>query len=137
MKFTKISLFILCFYIFTTPVVAAKPRIQKPTYSKTAGIAYSSVRLSRNTNSVIVTFLNLNRVKRITYTLSYVSGGTSQGVVGTLTPSGQATDSRDLYFGTCSHGVCTAHYNLQNVSFLVQTTLTSGATHTKRYRIKI
>lgn len=125
--------------LFITPTYAAKPRVRKQTTATAGGggVAYSKARLSRMTNSVVVTFLNLNRVKRITYTLSYTSGGISQGVVGTLVPSGQSSDSRDLYFGTCSHGVCTAHYNLKNVSLLVQTTLTSGATHTKRYRIKV
>lgn len=125
--------------LFTTPAFAAKSRVRKQTTAAagTVGVAYSKARLSQTTNSVVITFLNLNRVKRVTYTLSYTASGIQQGVVGTLVPSGQSGDSRDLYFGTCSHGVCTAHYNIKNVTLLVQTTLTSGATHTKRYRIKV
>lgn len=138
MKFVQTSFLIVLLLVFASPVYAAKVRVRKSTSaSATPGVAYSTARLSRGTNSVVVTFLNLNRVKRITYTLSYVSGGMSQGVVGTLMPAGQASDSRDLYFGTCSHGVCTAHYNLKNVTLLVETTLTSGGVYTKRYRIKV
>lgn len=136
MKFLKIF-FLVVFILVAPHVEAAKLRIRKSSVPRVAGVAYSSARLSRATNSVIVTFLNLNRVKRITYTLSYTASGISQGVVGSLVPSGQTSDSRDLYFGTCSHGVCTAHFNLKNVTLLVETTLISGGTYTKRYRIKV
>ena len=122
---------------FFTPVYAAKLRAKRSSVPKTPGISYSSARLSRATNSVIVTFLNLNQVKSSTYTLSYQASGFSQGVVGTVVPTGQASDSRDLYFGTCSRGVCTAHYNMKNVVLLVETALSSGGVYTKRYKIKV
>ncbi|MBI5018828.1 hypothetical protein HZB58_00970 [Candidatus Gottesmanbacteria bacterium] len=124
----------------THPVYAAKPRVKSVTGTKnTATIAtgYSTAKLSRNTNSVVVTFLNLKNVSKITYTLSYTANGIEQGVVGSLTPSGTATDVRDLYFGTCSHGVCTAHRGIQKAMLVIETKLTSGKTHVKRYRIKI
>lgn len=138
MKFIRILFLVLFFLGSATSIDAAKLRVRKAgTPRVAAGIAYSRAKLSRPTNSVILTFLNLGQVKSITYTLSYVANGIPQGAVGTLAVSGQATDSRDLYFGTCSHGVCTPHYNLKNTSVLVTTTLVSGATHTKRYRIKV
>jgi hypothetical protein len=122
------------------PVQAAKPRVKKAVV-KTNKVAvttgYSSARLSRGTNSVVVTFLNLSKVSRINYTLSYNANGVEQGVVGSLTPSGQASDSRDLYFGTCSHGVCTAHRSITGATLTIETKLKSGGTHVKRYRIKI
>lgn len=123
-----------------SPVQAAKPRIKKvvaKTGSIVATSGYSSARLSRGTNSVIVTFLNLSKVTRVTYTLSYSANGVEQGVVGSVTPSGQATDTRDLYFGTCSHGVCTAHRNITGATLTIETSLKSGGTNVKRYKIKI
>lgn len=126
-----------------TPLVtvqAAKVRVrskQSRQTAKSAGKAYSSVRLSRPTHSIVVTFLNLDKVNRIEYTLSYVAGGIPQGVVGSLPAGGETSQTRDFYFGTCSHGVCTAHYNIRNATFTVATRLKSGGTYVKRYRIKI
>ena len=137
MRHIAIAVLLLTLLASTSSVFAAKPRVRRSNAPRVAGIAYSSARLSRTTNSVVVTFLNLTKVKSVTYSLSYVAGGISQGVVGTLASSGQASDSRDLYFGTCSHGVCTPHYSIRNAVLLVETRLTSGAVHTKRYRIKV
>lgn len=119
-------------------VSAAKIRVRmavKKTVSTAVG--YSKARLSRNTNSVIVTFQNLSNVKSISYTLSYKSGSTEQGAMGSITPTGAATETRDLYFGTCSHGVCTAHRNISGATLTIQTNLKNGKTNTKLYRIKI
>ncbi len=113
---------------------ALKKRIRAP---KIPGVNYSSARLSRATNSIVATFLNLDKTKRVDYVLSYTANGLGQGAMGALIPTGQSSDSRDLYFGTCSHGVCTPHYNIRNASLTVTTTLTTGATYIKRYRIKI
>lgn len=121
----------------TTPAHAAKVRIRAPRVRAAAGVSFSSAKLSRATNSVVVTFLNLTRAKSVTYTLSYTANGISQGVVGTLTPVGQTSDTRDLYFGTCSKGVCTPHYAIRNATLTVETTLTNGTTNVKRYRIKV
>ncbi len=118
-------------------VLAAKPRVRQRVATKaSSSAAYSSVRLSTTTRSVVLTLLNLDRVRKVTYTLSYTANGIQQGVVGSITPSGQKTDTRDLYFGTCSKGVCTPHYTISNATLTVTTTITSGATTTKRYRIK-
>lgn len=117
------------------PADAAKLRVRKTS----GGIvrSYSSVKLSRNTNSVIVTFQNLTDAKRVRYELSYMANGVPQGAMGTVQAAGLVSDSRDLYFGTCSHGVCTPHYNIKNTTLIITTELSSGGTHTKRYRIKI
>ena len=132
-------LFLISLPLVIAPhVLAAKPRI-RPAVSKNVAVAsgYSKAKLSRNTNSVVVTFQNLSNVKSITYTLAYSANGTEQGVMGSITPSGAATETRDLYFGTCSHGVCTEHRNITKASLTVVTTLKSGKTHTKIYRIKV
>lgn len=129
-----IVFFSLSLLALTTSVFAAKPRIRQP--QKTA-VTYSTAKLSRGTHSVIVTFLHLDRVSKITYTLSYTANGIEQGVVGSVTPQGTQTESRTLYFGTCSRGVCTPHYNISHAVLLIETTLSSGVVNTKRYKINI
>jgi hypothetical protein len=80
--------------------------------------------------------MNLGNVKSVAYELSYSSWEVPQGAMGSIVISGQTTDSRDLYFGTCSHGVCTPHYGLgAKASLLVCTTLTNGTEWCKRYNI--
>jgi hypothetical protein len=112
-------------------VHAAKKLIRAP---KAVSLSYSKVSLSRSTHSAVISFFNLNKVKKIEYALSYSANGISQGVMGSFSPSGQSSDNRDLYFGTCSKGVCTPHYGIKNAVLVVTTTLNSGATNTKRYK---
>ena len=130
---------VLILFITTSEsVLAAKPRVRSTaltTTKKSGGVAYSSAKLSRPTNSVVVNFLNLNLASRVDYVLNYTASGISQGAIGAVTPAG-TTDKRDLYFGTCSHGVCTPHKNITGASLTVTTKLKSGGTYTKRYRIK-
>src|SRR5262245_38881223 len=103
----RILILVMLALIFAPTIEAAKARVRKPTNKAVSAVStcYSKAKLSRGTNSVPVTFLNLTRVAKVTYTLSYTANGVEQGVVGSITPTGQATDTRDLYFGTCSHGV--------------------------------
>lgn len=131
-------LFIIALSLTLVPAVnAAKIRLRPSTGKAVAtSSGYSKARLSRNTNSVVVTFQNLSNVKSISYTLSYKSGSTEQGAMGSITPSG-ATETRDLYFGTCSHGVCTPHYNISGAKLVIETRLKNGRVNTKRYVIKI
>lgn len=134
-----IPILFIALLLLAPSVHAAKPRIQKgaPAISKktVAGIPYSSAKLSASSRSVIVSFINLDKVTKISYMLSYTGSGQVQGVGGAITPSG-ATDSRDLYFGTCSKGVCTPHYNIKNATLSVTATLKSGGTRTKRYILR-
>lgn len=120
-------------------VYAAKLRVQKnvPAVKKSviAGVAFSSAKLSPASRSVVVSFMNLDKVSKISYLLNYVGSGNSQGVGGAIIPSG-TTDSRDFYFGTCSKGVCTPHYNIKNASLTVTATLKSGGIRTKRYILR-
>lgn len=101
-----------------------------------SGIRYNSVKISRNTNSINVTFLNLNKVKSVSYELLYMADGRSQGVAGSLTPADNS-DFRSLYLGTCSHGVCTLHRNITQASLTIKTKLKTGIYVAKRYRLKI
>lgn len=130
---------LLALSLLALPVEAAKPRVRTSgaKSSGTVATGYSRAKLSRATNSVVVTFMNLGNVSRVTYTLSYTANGIEQGAVGSLVPSGSGTETRDLYFGTCSHGVCTPHRGIRNAVLLVETQLKNGRTNTKRYRIRI
>lgn len=125
--------------LFASSVHAAKPRVQKstPPVSKkvAAGVAYSSAKLSSASRSVIVSFFNLDKVSKISYLLNYTGSGQAQGVGGAITPSG-TTDNRELYFGTCSKGVCTPHYTIKNAKLFITATLKSGGTRTKRYLLR-
>jgi len=130
---TTMLLFITYAAFPLSTVWAAKKLIRAP---RAASLTFSKVSLSRSTHSTVISFFHLNKVKRIEYTLSYNANGISQGAMGSFAPNGQSSDNRDLYFGTCSKGVCTPHYGIQNASLIVKTTLISGATNTKRYRFK-
>lgn len=124
----------IVFLIFVSannqPVFALKKRI------RAARAVYSSARLSRATRSVMATFYALRNVTRFDYTLRYTANGIPQGVVGSFVPVATGNNTRDLYFGTCSHGVCTPHYGITNASLMITTTMTNGATYIKRYVIK-
>ena len=128
----RIIFAVIFFAIFLSccpPVYALKKRI------RAAAAVYSSARLSRNTHSIVVTFYALRGVAKFDYILNYSANGIPQGVVGSFVPGG-ANDSRDLYFGTCSKGVCTPHYGITGASLTITTTMTGGATYIKRYILK-
>jgi hypothetical protein len=124
-----IIIFLLLVTATSQPVFALKKRI------RAARAVYSSARLSRGTHSVVATFYALAGVSKFDYVLSYSANGIPQGVVGSFVSSG-SNDSRDLYFGTCSKGVCTPHYGITNASLTITTTTTGGATYIKRYILK-
>ena len=138
-KIFSIVMIGLFFMISAAPVLALKKRVRSTTAAvapRSAGVSYSKAKLNRATNSIGVTFLNLDKTSSTTYELTYTASGVSQGVVGSVAGGG-STDFRDLYFGTCSHGVCTPHYNIKNAYLYIKTKLTTGVTHVKRYRIKL
>ena len=133
--FIIIFLLTLTSLLLTPSVYAAKVRVRKPRAAKT-GVSYSSASVSPNTHSITLSLMNLSNVKSVTYELSYSSWEIPQGAMGSINVSGQTTDSRDLYFGTCSHGVCTPHYGLSaKASLLVCTDMTNGTQWCKRYNI--
>jgi hypothetical protein len=130
-----IFLFSFCFLFIAPPAYAANVRVRKPRAAAT-GASYSSASVSPNTHSIKLTLSNLTNVKSVNYELSYVSWDVPQGAMGSIAVSGQTTDSRDLYFGTCSHGVCTPHYGLgAKASLLVCTDMKNGTEWCKRYNI--
>lgn len=140
----KIGIIIGVFTVLSTlsasTALAAKARVRAASTSSVVkkaatGVSFSSAKLSRGTNSVVLSFKNLDRASKVSYLLSYNANGIDQGAAGSITPSG-TSDSRDLYFGTCSKGVCTPHGTIKNASLVVTTSLKTGGTNTKRYTIK-
>ena len=67
----------------------------------------------------------------------YQSSGVYQGVSGTLDSSSGNSVTRELYFGTCSSGVCRPHGDLNNMKFEVISELTNGRKTLKRFKIRI
>src|SRR5450759_5090643 len=130
-KIHALLFIILLLVLLSKPqsVFALKKRV------RAARAVYSSVRLSRGTHSVVATFYAIPGVNKFDYILSYSANGIPQGVVGAFVPSG-SNNSRDLYFGTCSKGVCTPHYGITGASLTITATTTGGATYIKRYVIK-
>lgn len=138
----KINLIILVFsfsfLVFscnTANVSATKKRIRTSSV-KYAGLTYSYAKLRSDRLGVNVNFINLGNVKSITYILIYFGNGVDQGVQGTITPTGEATTTRELLFATCSKNICTWHNNIQNMKLTVTTTTKSGSFSTKIYRIR-
>lgn len=127
--FVVSTIFFLLISAKYQPAYALKKRI------RAARAVYTTARLSRGTHSVIPTFYALAGVSKFDYVLSYSANGIPQGVVGSFVPNG-ATESRDLYFGTCSKGVCTPHYGITGASLTITTTMKNGATYIKRYTLK-
>jgi hypothetical protein len=124
------------FLYLITPVFALKKRVSRTGAAAVSGsLSYSTVKLNRPSHSIDIYFRNLGNVSRVDYELSYMSGGIDKGVVGSLVPPGSG-DTRNLYFGTCSKGVCTPHYSITGATLTVRTALKSGGTNGKLYRIK-
>ncbi|MCX6794353.1 MAG: hypothetical protein NTY06_04610 [Candidatus Gottesmanbacteria bacterium] len=123
-------IFLLLVSAKTTQVYALKKRV------RAARAIYSSAQLSRGTHSVIPTFYKLAGVAKFDYVLSYSANGIPQGVVGSFASTGSGSETRDLYFGTCSKGVCTPHYGITNAALTITATMTNGATYIKRYVLK-
>lgn len=132
-RFVVYMFFVSIIFPSFTPVFAAKKLVRKAA-STTKAVSYSSVKLNRASHSAVVTFSNTSNVKGVEYTLSYSANGIAQGAVGSFMPGGRSGETRDLYFGTCSKGVCTPHYGITGATLIVKTTFTSGSTHTKRYK---
>ena len=149
MKKLNIILFIifLSSLVFPLSAMAARKRVRVKPAAKSGGggapvrrSAYggasSSVKLRGDRKAIILTLSNMGGVNSVSYQLTYIANGVSQGVMGKIDPNLEPTASRELLFGTCSHGVCTYHTNISNMKLTVSSHLASGITVIKPYRIK-
>jgi hypothetical protein len=128
------------FFIFVSPIYAAKKRIFGSVASKsTSGTSVIvSPSLRRDHGALLLNISGLSAAKSVTYELTYTGSGQDQGVFGSIDPatSGKST-SRSLYFGTCSHNVCNPHLGVKGVRLTVVVKTTAGKTITKRYSVKV
>lgn len=85
---------------------------------------------------IVATFSNMNSVSKISYIFSYTSRGVMQGASGTINTS-EVNTSREIIFGTCSHGVCRYDSGISNAQFVVTTTLQNGKKIVKTFRLKV
>lgn len=97
----------------------------------------TSVRLHPDRRAVIVSFSHLDLANSVTYVLTYLAGGKSEGSQGMIRPAGEIATSREILFGTCSTNVCTYHSSITNARLTITIALKSGKTLRRSYRIKI
>lgn len=113
------------------------PGTKVTTSSKTKGINVS-VKFRGDRRAIVVNFSNLSIASSVNYTLSYNTRRTTQGASGTINPSTfPDPTSRELIFGTCSHGVCRYDTGLTNARFVVTTTLKGGKKVVKSFKLKV
>ena len=144
----KLILILFLATLLSPPLVlAARERIRVKPAAKSGGggapvrrSAYggvsSSVKLRGDRKAITLTLSNMGGISSVSYQLTYIANGVSQGVMGKVNPALEATATRELLFGTCSHGVCTYHTNISNMKLTVSSHLTSGITVIKPYRIR-
>lgn len=127
------------------PALAARKRVRVKPPAKSGGApvrrsayggASSSVKLRGDRKAITLTLSNMGGVSSVSYQLTYIANGVSQGVMGKVDPALETTATRELLFGTCSHGVCTYHTNISNMKLTVSSHLVSGITVIKPYRIR-
>ena len=142
-----IFLSLIAIFIFSLVIpletLAAKARTSRGTtggsrsYVSTGGRVVTSARFRGDRRAIIVNFTGLTNAKSVTYSLTYNSNGISQGAMGTMTNIAGSSDSRELLFGTCSHGVCRYHTGITNARLVITSKLKSGITTRKSYKLNI
>lgn len=109
-------------------------KVGKPAVS---GTLIVSPKLSRDRKILNVYFANLNKVKSVSYTLTYKTNGKDEGIGGSIQNSGIYSTSRQLVFGTESSGVYRYHSNITGARLEVVAILSSGKKLIKRFTIKV
>ncbi len=141
----KLTIFVLALILLgaiTTSVAVAKrllPRAKPATSgaAPTRGVS-TSVKFRGDRLAIVVTFSNLSVASSVSYILSYNTRGTTQGASGTLNPETSGDPAtRELLFGTCSHGVCRYDYGITNARFVVTTVRRDGKKIIKSFRLKV
>lgn len=94
------------------------------------------VRFRGDRRAIIVDFSNLGIAASVSYNLSYTTRGTTQGAGGEIGTAEDPT-TREIIFGTCSHGVCRYDSGITKARFLVTTRLKNGVKVVKPFRLKV
>ncbi len=148
MTIKKTLIFCSAVFIFVTlatPALAKKvlPRFRstgttKTSVTTTSGKVGVSAKFRGDRRAIIVNFSNLTSARTVSYTLNYSTRGTNQGAGGSIDPGTTgASASRELLFGTCSHGVCRYDTGITNAKLVVTYTLANGKKYSKTFKIKV
>lgn len=105
MKLLK-AFMVCCLFCLSIIPVSAATKTLTPT---------ATAVVSKNKRNITINFKNIKNLKTVSYELTYLGNGFDQGVFSTIKNIKTNTLSRSIYFGTCSHNVCTAHKNVKNI----------------------
>lgn len=117
------------------PFMQSAPKVGS-VKSTSRGVA-TSVKFRGDRLAIIATFGNLKIARKVDYFLSYATRGTTQGVSGTLNSSSSDPTTREMIFGSCSHGVCRFDTGITNARFVVTIYLTNGQKVIKSFKLKV
>lgn len=137
----RIFLVVIILSLLHFLTLCARPALAKKKIGskKTAGFSWGitvSPRLRKDRKALTVNFSSLQNANSFTYELTYLADGIDQGVYGSVTPKGENSTVRELLFGTCSHGVCRYHTNIENMRFTVTANLKNGKKTIRKYLVK-
>lgn len=96
----------------------------------------TKVKFRSDRKGIVATFSNLDVASKVAYSLTYTQKRVQEGAGGSLTDL-SGTQTRELLFATCSHGVCRYHTGIKNARFVVTTTLKNGKKISKGFRLKV
>lgn len=112
----------------------------KPAGTRTTVVSASgpgvSVRFRGDRLAIDASFSNLSSTTAASYVFSYDTRGTTQGASGSINVAENNT-TREIIFGTCSHGVCRYDSGISNAKFVVTLKLANGKRIVKTFRLKV
>jgi hypothetical protein len=108
----------------------------KAVASSTKGVN-SQVKFRGDRKALNINFSNLGIAKSVNYAMSYEAAGVPQGVGGTIQNFSENSTSREILFGTCSHGACRYDRSITNAKLTITTFLKSGKKVVKSYKLKV
>lgn len=132
-------LLVLGLVVLPSPVHAARTRVRKardtgPAVYVSQGVGVS-VRFRPDRLGIQMNFSNFDTIESGSYSLVYDSNGVTQQAGGSIIIGD--TDTKELLFATCSHGVCRFHENITNARLSVTSTLKNGQSVLKPFRLRV
>ncbi len=140
-KFVFLTIAFLFLFSLASPAYSLRKRTRKPRGGSGPKVSSASrgakafVRFRPDRQGLLISISNFNNVQLVSYEALYTANGLPQGVGGVINIGDSET--KNLYFGTCSSGVCTPHQNITNARLSIRSTLQDGTIVLKPFRIKI
>ena len=142
-KIIAVSVFVIGVLFVASSPVFARRVLPRAKFTSAAGSSiqtstgpYTTVKFRPDRLGIDVTFANLSQAQSVSYLFSYNTRGTTQGAQGSVNPSENNT-TREIIFGTCSHGVCRYDSGISGAKFVVTITLPDGRKIIKTYFLKV